>query len=184
MNLLDIVPPDRRDAVMAAIRNNVNANGDTGRSSRHIKADGSLIDVLTSWRPILFQDQHAQLAAAMDVTEQRRAEARIAYMARHDSLTGLPSRVMFHERLDKALPRVRQDKQNLAVLYLDLDHFKNVNDALAHPAGDKLLGQRPILCAPACVTATLSPASAATNSLSCNCGLRDRMRRVPWQIAS
>ena len=85
MNLLDIVPPQRRDAVREAIRNQVKADGDFGRLSQHVKVDGSLIDVLTSWRPILFRDTPAQLAAAMDATEKCRAEAKLAHMARHDA---------------------------------------------------------------------------------------------------
>ena len=139
MNLLDIVPPQRRDAVREAIRNQVKADGDFGRLSQHVKVDGSLIDVLTSWRPILFRDTPAQLAAAMDATEKCRAEAKLAHMARHDALTGLPNRVLFHEHLGEALARMRRDREKLAILYLDLDNFKQVNDALGHPAGDKLL---------------------------------------------
>jgi diguanylate cyclase (GGDEF)-like protein len=73
------------------------------------------------------------------VTEKREAEARIAHMAHHDALTGLPNRVFFHERLDEALSRVRRYAEKLAILYIDLDQFKNVNDTLGHPVGDKLL---------------------------------------------
>jgi diguanylate cyclase (GGDEF)-like protein len=71
-----------------------------------------------------------------DITEQRRSEAKIAHMARHDTLTGLPNRALLNERLQQALAR-RGDV--VAVHVLDLDRFKLVNDTLGHPVGDKLL---------------------------------------------
>ncbi|MBB5695293.1 bifunctional diguanylate cyclase/phosphodiesterase [Muricoccus pecuniae] len=78
------------------------------------------------------------VGAVIDVTEQRQAEARIMHLARHDALTGLPNRVLFRERLDEALLRARRGEA-FAVLCLDLDRFKEVNDTLGHPAGDALL---------------------------------------------
>jgi diguanylate cyclase (GGDEF)-like protein len=74
----------------------------------------------------------------MDMTERRRAEVRIAHMAHHDALTDLPNRVLLQDRLEQALARVRLGER-LAVLCLDLDDFKTVNDTLGHPVGDQLL---------------------------------------------
>ena len=78
------------------------------------------------------------LSVVDDVTERKAAEARIAHLAHYDSLTGLPNRTLFREQLETELSFVRRGAQ-LALLYLDLDHFKSINDTLGHPAGDELL---------------------------------------------
>jgi diguanylate cyclase (GGDEF)-like protein len=80
------------------------------------------------------------VATHEDVTERRRAEIKIAHIARHDALTELPNRVLLRERLAEGLAHVERG-QRLAVLCLDLDQFKNVNDTLGHPSGDELLRQ-------------------------------------------
>jgi PAS domain S-box-containing protein len=115
MRLPDIVPQDERNAVEAVIRDNPDARSGSGQLWRHVKADGSHIYVLTSWQDVVFRDQPAQLVAVMDVTEKHLAEKLISYMAQHDALTGLPNRVLFHDRLDEALAHVRRENEKLAI---------------------------------------------------------------------
>ena len=79
------------------------------------------------------------IATYEDVTERRRIEAQVRHLAHHDPVTGLPNRVLLRERLESALRRKTKDGLNVAVLLLDLDMFKEVNDTLGHPAGDALL---------------------------------------------
>jgi len=74
-----------------------------------------------------------------DITERRAADTKIAHMAHHDALTGLPNRVLFKERLQQALADVGAGR-SCVVLYLDLDNFKSINDTLGHALGDALLG--------------------------------------------
>ncbi|HVY13841.1 MAG TPA: EAL domain-containing protein [Rhodopila sp.] len=89
------------------------------------------------------------LATYEDVTERHRAEERVRFAAHHDALTSLPNRVLFYARLNEMISRLGYHESALSLLCLDLDRFKQVNDTLGHPVGDKLLinaGRRLMTC--------------------------------------
>ncbi len=89
------------------------------------------------------RDQRGQACGALlginDITEKRQALAKLTYQATHDSLTNLPNRALFFDRLEQALIRAKRDKDHVAILFLDLDNFKKVNDQIGHSGGDLLL---------------------------------------------
>jgi diguanylate cyclase (GGDEF)-like protein/PAS domain S-box-containing protein len=108
-----------------------------GYETRRRRKDGSVVDV-NVWTTAL-RDQHSEVSGIMvvvaDVTERKAAEAQINYLAYHDTLTGLPNRVSFEERLAEAAAHAA----SLAVMFLSLDRFKKFNDTLGHTVGDQLL---------------------------------------------
>ncbi|WGD53236.1 EAL domain-containing protein [Bradyrhizobium sp. CB1650] len=109
------------------------------RTWKHVKADGALIDLAIYSRELTYAGRPAVLLALMDITERKRAEARLAFMAQHDGLTGLPNRNLLRQQIDEMLPHMRRSAEKVAVLMLGLDNFKAVNDTLGHAVGDKLL---------------------------------------------
>ncbi len=96
-------------------------------------ADGGSIQV--SYRPL---PRGGWVTTLEDITERRRVEDRITHLAHYDALTDLPNRALFHEQLKRELARIAPGEQ-LAVLYIDIDEFKSVNDTLGHLIGDELL---------------------------------------------
>jgi diguanylate cyclase (GGDEF)-like protein/PAS domain S-box-containing protein len=104
-----------------------------------VRMDGSEVDVEVNSSPFLHEGKHASLFIARDITERRRSIEQMAYLAHYDSLTGLPNRMLFHQRLEHALNLAERPGQTLEILFLDLDRFKNINDTLGHATGDLVL---------------------------------------------
>jgi len=74
-----------------------------------------------------------------DVTQAREMSERMSYLAHHDYLTGLPNRLLLDDRLAQAMAAARRQRQQMAVLFVDVDRFKHINDSLGHAIGDQLL---------------------------------------------
>ncbi len=106
-----------------------------------LSRDGREISIEDSAAPV--RDNEGSLQGCVivfrDVTEKRKLEQRIQYQANYDALTGLPNRHLFQDRLTQAIAQVQRSGRSFALLYLDVDHFKNINDRLGHPFGDHVL---------------------------------------------
>jgi diguanylate cyclase (GGDEF)-like protein/PAS domain S-box-containing protein len=107
--------------------------------SRHRSADGGVIDVIEYVREIMVDGEPAVLSTIVDITERKRTEAHVTYLAHHDPLTGISNRTVFTRELERAAGSLARDKRGFGVILVDLDDFKTVNDTLGHAAGDALL---------------------------------------------
>lgn len=103
------------------------------------RIDGTDIDLELSIGTMIVEDQRLFVATARDITLRKQAEARVQYLAHYDSLTDLPNRVLFQERIGQALLQAKRTGRQVALMMLDLDKFKEVNDTLGHHVGDLLL---------------------------------------------
>jgi diguanylate cyclase (GGDEF)-like protein/PAS domain S-box-containing protein len=110
-----------------------------GRELRLRCKDGSTRDVLASAALVEVEGQPLLMVQSIDITDRKRAEARVQYLATRDPLTDLPNRTLLNERLSHSIAAARRSGTHIAVLFIDVDRFKSVNDSLGHHMGDKLL---------------------------------------------
>jgi diguanylate cyclase (GGDEF)-like protein/PAS domain S-box-containing protein len=138
---LGCLHPDDRDGFIAAQQATLNGGGRFEIEYRLRHADGTYRWMLGRGQP--YRDLDGEFAGIVgtcrDITERKRLDAELARLANHDALTGLPNRNLLHDRIAQALAFARRHDLRAAVMFLDLDRFKTVNDTLGHHVGDRLL---------------------------------------------
>jgi len=137
--LLDIRPLQQLQDSYDAVISNQHPNVLT--ETKMLRKDGSRTEVDVRQHAHKVGEDWIVVNVVRDITERKEAERRLHRMAHYDALTGLPNRLLFYETLGKILIHATKNGYQVAVLFLDLDHFKNVNDTLGHTVGDELLCQ-------------------------------------------
>lgn len=107
--------------------------------SKHRRKDGYLINVEVSTSAIAYGAKNLFSFAVRDITKRKRFQEMLQYQAFHDLLTDLPNRTLFNEQLSTAIANANRNQNKMAVMFMDLDRFKNINDTLGHGIGDRLL---------------------------------------------
>lgn len=105
--------------------------------NRYLRKDGSVVYIL--WSAFWSEEEQARIGVARDVTALAKAEEELRFLAHHDPLTKLTNRSLFNDHLESALRAARRHKSTLALLFLDINNFKNINDTYGHAAGDRAL---------------------------------------------
>jgi diguanylate cyclase (GGDEF)-like protein/PAS domain S-box-containing protein len=140
MTPMDLFSADREtlerdyDAIIAD-----NDNSASKTEGQYRRKDGTLIPIETRRRALHTKDGWIIVGTARDITERKHAQRRIEYLATHDGLTDLPNRNLIHDRITQAVAHVRRAGRQLALLYVDLDRFKLINDGFGHPFGDAMI---------------------------------------------
>jgi diguanylate cyclase (GGDEF)-like protein/PAS domain S-box-containing protein len=134
-NVLDYVAAESREMVLTNIR----AGFERTYEGLVQRADGTTVSVEFVGRELYYEGKSHRMTVLRDISDRKAAEARIQFLAHHDVLTHLPNRALLMDRLNTLLATARRQQTMLAVCFVDLDHFKSVNDSLGHYAGDELL---------------------------------------------
>jgi diguanylate cyclase (GGDEF)-like protein/PAS domain S-box-containing protein len=140
--VLGIFHPDYRERVSERMRQMQEENRPVPAMERKIlMLDGAALDVEVAASPFTHRGKPSVQVVMRDITERKEANERLNYFAQYDSLTGLPNLNLFRDRLEHTLAQAKRSGRPAAVLFIDLDRFKTINDSLGHAFGDKMLKQ-------------------------------------------
>jgi diguanylate cyclase (GGDEF)-like protein/PAS domain S-box-containing protein len=140
-SLFELIPADRRAEVAENLGSGLRA-GEPHRFETAIqRKDGAILDVEVTRLQIVSPDRTRVFTLARDITERKRAQRALEHQALHDGLTGLPNRVLLGDRLQQAIRWADRSGGQVALIILDLDQFKEINDSAGHDVGDLLLQQ-------------------------------------------
>ena len=135
--ITDYMHPEDLAATRASIIRVMNGQPHVDFRNRYLRKDGSVVHIL--WAAFWSADVGARIGVARDITALTQAEEELRFLAHHDPLTALTNRSLFNDRLDSALRNARRQKSTLALLFLDINDFKGINDVHGHVAGDRVL---------------------------------------------
>ncbi len=135
--ITDYMHPDDLAVTRASISRVMSGKPHTDFRNRYIHKDGAIVHIL--WSARWSEDDGVRIGVARDVTALRKAEEQLRFLAHHDPLTGLTNRSLFDDRLESALAAAHRHQTNLALLYLDINGFKYINDTHGHAVGDRVL---------------------------------------------
>jgi diguanylate cyclase (GGDEF)-like protein/PAS domain S-box-containing protein len=136
-SMIELVHPDDRERTLLAASEIMSGDEKIDFENRYIRKDGQIAHI--QWSARWSEDQKVRVAVARDITKHKQLLEQLQHIAFYDPLTQLPNRALFEDRLQQALARARREQSQLALCFVDLDKFKEINDQYGHAAGDSCL---------------------------------------------